>query len=243
MLDLQSGRAVAGLRRLRALSLTKDVPEALWPLTVDGFVRLVNNGNFAEAEALAAWAPPARHLAACTAACRHDALAALVVLALQEGRKAPDILARLEAARQGGLVPARMQSLTVAAFVTLVNATEYKAAKSLWPSVEALVISLRPPFEDTGRDLLFAAGMLALQSREDVHRAAILFARLRDGLLRRAADGAKLDTLFWSILRGEIIALNRLNRGAEAVEILKAVTAIHDDAPDDLSLQPEPAGP
>jgi hypothetical protein len=86
---------------------------------------------------------------------------------------------------------------------------------------------------------MFAAGILYLQEQDDRRRSAAVFARLRDALLKLAAPGTTPDALFWPALRGEVLALHHLNRGAEATVLLQTFTEAYPGAPDDLREQIE----
>ena len=52
MLDLHAGRTLAAVARIRRLEQAGADAHVLGPLLVDGFVRLVNEGKFAEAAEL-----------------------------------------------------------------------------------------------------------------------------------------------------------------------------------------------
>ena len=111
-------------------------------------------------------------------------------------------------------------------FVGLVNAGRREEAAALRAAglgelpPEGLELGLR-------QDGAFTAGMLALQG-QDFPRAVAAFAALRL-LLPEAAH-----PLRWPGLRGEVIALFGLGQGAEAVELLRGIVALHDGAPEDL---------
>ncbi|NNM58068.1 class I SAM-dependent methyltransferase [Acidocella sp.] len=236
MLDLHFARTQAALARIFRLEQQGGDPAVLGPLLVDGFVRLVNEGNFTEARAHGRAVE--RRLAACKPALRHDALAALLMLELRQG-DGTRIVQRVEEALGGGLEEARLHELVLAAFVTLVNAGDFANAQLLLHLVEPLLLKLRPPHDEAARNALFAAGMLFLQQREDWRRAAAVFARLRDALVKLTPPGAAADPLFWPALRGEIVVLNHLQRGEEAMALLRAFTGVYPDAPDDLRQQLE----
>jgi hypothetical protein len=57
---------------------------------------------------------------------------------------------------------------------------------------------------------------------------------LRDGLVKRNPPGAPPDPLFWPALRGEVLALHKLNRGADATALLQTFGQAYADMPDDL---------
>jgi hypothetical protein len=170
---------------------------------------------------------------------RHDALAALLMLELQPGGAATRIPQRLEEALRGGLDEERVQKLALVSFVTLVNMADFATARLLLHVVEPILIRLQPPYDEAARNAMFAAGVLFLQERDDWHRGATIFARLRDVLVKRAPPGTTPDALFWPAMRGEVLALHRLNRGADATALLEVFIGIYPDAPDDLLEQIE----
>ncbi len=241
MLDLQCGRTAAAVRRIGQLAEAGADPAVLGPLSVDGFVRLVNEGDYATAAELARHRGIERRLAACKPQLRQDALAALLILELQPGSEPSRIVQRLDEAMQGGLDETRVHELAMVSFVTLVNRGEPATARLLWPMVEKLLIKLRPPYDDSACNLMFAAGILFLQDRDENRRAAAVLARLRDGLVKRAPPGGPPDKLLWPAMRGEVLALHQLKRGAEATTLLREFTAMYEGAPEDLLQQIESA--
>jgi SAM-dependent methyltransferase len=239
ILDLQRGRTEAALQRIAVLGNAGADPAVLGRLTVDGFVRLVNEGNFAAAAGVAQGRAIERRLADCPAELRHDALAALLILELQPGSVSSHIPQRLDEAMQGGLEEKRVNGLAMVSFVTLVNRGEPSIARLIWPLVEPLLIKLRPPYDDAACNTLFAAGLLFLQEKDDLRRAAAILARLRDGLVKRAPPGGAADPLLWPAMRGEVLALQKLKRGGEAILILREFTSLYAGAPEDLLQQIE----
>ncbi len=202
----------------------------------DGFIRLVNSGSFAEAQELAAGLEP--YMALCPPAARLDALISLLFLDAQPGGGTPEnVPARLEALRTAGVDELRLTELAFNAFSMLVNQAAYAPARALLPVVDPALIKLRPPLNAVAWDALFAAGMLFLQQKDDLRRGAASFARLRDALVKQTPKDQPADPLFWSALRGEVIALHQLNRGAEATSILRAFLDAYPDAPEDLREQ------
>ncbi len=236
MLDLHYGRTETALRRMEPL--VQEVPEiVLGPLWVDGFVRLVNEAKFEAAAELARIRPLEGWLRECESALRQDTLAALLILELQQGGGAARAVQRFEDARRGGLDAVRVQDFAMVTFVTLVNRGAFPAARILLPEVEPVLLKFRPPFDDAACNGLFAAGMLFLQQESDLRRAVTALARLRDGLVKRSPPGGGPDPLFWPALRGEVVALYALNRGADATALLREFTAAYGDVPDDLAEQ------
>ena len=238
MLDLHFARTQAAIRRIGQLEQAGADLAVLRPLLVDSFVRLVNESKFTEAAAVARDRAVERRMADCKAGLRRDALAALLMLELQQGDGAR-IVQRLEEALQGGLEEARMQELELVAFVTLVNAGDFANARLLRHLVDPLLQTLRPPYAEVARNALFAAGVLFLEQRDDWRRSATCFARLRDELVRLAPAGSEPDALFWPALRGELVALNHLKRGEDAAALLNAFAGYYPGAPDDLLQQME----
>jgi hypothetical protein len=121
-LALAQGDPAASLAHLAALALP---PAQRDELTVQAFIRLVNAGQFAAAQALAAAHDIARLAAGTPAA--PDAALAETMLALAAGDPAV-CLSRLA---DLALPPAQAAALTVQAFIRLVNAGRYAEAASL----------------------------------------------------------------------------------------------------------------
>ena len=238
MLNLHAGRTRTAMECLALLA--GEVDEAvLGALRMDAFVRLVNDGDFAAAADMARGHNVERQLSACLPALRQDALAALLLLDLQKMDDGALILRRLEQARKGGLQDERVQRLALATFVTLVNAGYFANARKLLDLVEPVLLKRHPPDDAAARDVLFAAGILFLETREDWRRSANCFARLRDALVKLAPPGSAPDALFWPALRGEVVALHRLSRAEEATALLSAFIVAYPGAPYDLIQQME----
>lgn len=139
-----------------------------------------------------------------------------------------------------GLIKMGDTALGWRAFVTLVNAEAMDLARKL---KQALLPDMpAPPYDAAARNALFATGILALHRRDDWRRSAAIFARLRDALIKLAPPGTVPDALFWPALRGEVMALHRLNRGEEATILLRTFTETYPGAPDDLLNQLEGPG-
>ena len=232
LLDLQRGRAAVAVRRLAALEAEGGDAALLGAFYVDAFVRLVNEADFTGAAALAPEVE--KWLAHCAPHARLDAKVALVILAMQPGGAAREIPKLLAALAEAGLAEARLQELTLASFAALVNGAAFETARKLLPFVEPVLITLRPPFAPMGQDALFAAAMLYLQDKADWRRSAASFARLRDGLVKLMSPGETPLALFWPALRGEVLALQRLNRDEEAMLLLRDFIGTYPGAPDDL---------
>jgi len=203
-----------------------------------GLVRLVNAAAFDAAAALHA---ALRNDASAEAAMqmldlanRQDVLAALLLLDLQRDTPSSQLMARLAALKAARLDEARLDDLAFSAFVTLVNADRLDAAQALLPAVEPALRTRRPPYDAGTQNALFSLGVLSLQSKARSLQAAASFARLRDDLMRGLAPGMALPGLFWPCLRGEVLALRKLDRGDEAELLLQRYLPHYDDAPEDL---------
>lgn len=129
--------------------------------------------------------------------------------------------------------------IILGAFTRLVNAANFATARQTLHLVEPILIKLLPPYDEAARNALFTAGILFLQKRDDWRRSVTIFARLRDALVKRALPGTTPDALFWPAMRGEVLALHQLNRGADATSLLETFIGIYPDAPDDLLKQIE----
>ncbi|HYP64046.1 MAG TPA: class I SAM-dependent methyltransferase, partial [Acidocella sp.] len=198
-----------------------------------GFIKLVNAGEITVAAMLKATLPdmPGSHL---PAGLRRNALLCLANFHLAPGGGVLQAMASAEALRAAG---EDTDALYVTLFTRLVNAGHYGQARQIVPVVDPILLKLRPPFEAAGRDALFSAGILFMQDQSELRRSVTSFARLRDGLVKATLPGAEADPLFWPALRGEIVALNQLNRGDEAMSLLYSFVDAYPGAPDDLREQ------
>jgi hypothetical protein len=237
LLELARGRTQAACAQILRTEALDGETKVLQALLVDGFVRLINEGSYEAARPLAANRGIDRRLAACKPASRHDGLAALLMLELQPGGSRTRIPQLLDEAINAGLAPARLNGLALAAFATLVNGSDFATARLLRHVVDPLLLRMRPPFDEAGRNAMFAAGILALQERGEWRRSVTLFARLRDDLVKAAPPGAAPGPLFWPAMRGEVLALHRLDRSAEVTALLQSFVPAYADAPDDLRAQ------
>jgi len=239
MLDLQTGHTEAALRQIGALMRQGAEAAVTAPLWVDAFIRLVNDGKFDQAHHLARNRFIEQLLAECKLALRHDAITALLLLDLQVTAEPARIVQRIDQALQAGLPEPRLETLAMAAFVTLVNRGEFSTARLLLNLLEPVLIKLRPPFGEAQCNFLFAAGILFLQDRDDLRKSATTLARLRDGLVKACPAGEPPNALFWPALRGEVLALHKLNRGADATLLLQSFIGTYPGAPEDLMKQIE----
>jgi len=240
MLDLQRGRVASAVERMAALEQAGADAATLGALYVDAFIRLVNDGDFALARQMAEGEGVEQRLPHCTAPARQDALVALLLQELQPGGNAARVPDRVTALRPTQISAAQLRELTLIAFTTLVNQQEFGAARALLAPVEPELLALRPPFDPAGRDALFAAGALYLEDEQEWRRGASCFGRLRDALAKSAPPGAAPEPLFWPALRGEVVALHRLERYEEATLLLREFIGAYPDAPEDLQQQIEP---
>jgi hypothetical protein len=240
MLDLQRGRVASAVEKMAALERTGTDAAALNALYVDAFIRLVNDGDFALARQMAEEVGVERRLPHCAAPARQDALVALLLQELQPGGNAARVPDRVTALRPTQISAAHLRKLTLIAFTTLVNQQEITTARALLAPVEPELLTLHPPFDPAGRDALFAAGALYLEDEQEWRRSATCFGRLRDGLAKSAPPGMAPEPLFWPALRGEVVALHRLERYEEATLLLREFIGTYPDAPEDLRQQIEP---
>jgi SAM-dependent methyltransferase len=237
MLDLQRHRMAQACAKVLQLERREGEQPLFSTLYVDGFVHLINAAQYDEARAIAANRAIERRLPACPKPLQYDARAALLMLELQPGGHAERIPQLLDEAITAGLPPPRLNTLVFAAFVTLVNAGDFATARLLRHVADPLLQKLRPPLDDAARNALFAAGMLALQDRDECRRAVILFARLRDDLVKQTPPGDEPGPLFWHAMRGEVMALHRLDRSADVTALLQSFIPAYASAPDDLRAQ------
>ena len=198
-----------------------------------GFVGLVNAGAFSMARELSARLNLEDLIATTPGMVGQDARLAQISLDLQTGLT--------EAAKQktalfekAGGDPDKVSALYLDGFVRLVNEEKLSLARGLLPMVEPLIIKFSPPYDETSRNALFAAGILFLQDKEQLLRSVTLFARVRNSLVKLATVDSKPHILFWPTLRGEVIALRRLDRAEEAMVLLQTFLPNYQGAPEDL---------
>jgi SAM-dependent methyltransferase len=260
--SLQDGlsASLAGLLRTELLMCAAAAgrPEVVTRLSALGdeetswrcFVELVNAGEMSVATALREVLPelPSGQI---PAVLTRDALLSLVNFHLAPGGDAMRVLPYVAALKAGGN---NADAAILGAFTRLVNAQRFEDAKAM-RAAEPILRKLdgltdevaeepalgrsQPPFPASTRDALFAAGILFLQEKAAWQRSVGVFARLREAFVRSSPAGTVPDPLFWPALRGEVIALQRLNRGAEAVTLLQSFLDAYPGAPEDLREQAE----
>lgn len=242
ILDLHRGRIEAVAQGLELLRAENAEPALLAKFQAEIFVRAVNAGDYALANSLGRDEAIEHSLAYCPRALAEDAVAARILLELQDGGNRQKLPYWLDRAAERGLASERVLELGYAAFTTAVNAADFPLARALLPRIEPEIIKLRQPFSAAERNALFAAGICFLQEERDWRRAAACFARLRDGLVKSRPAGEAPEDLFWPALRGEVMVLHRLKRADEAGLLLRDMLAAYPGAPEDLlALAPEPA--
>lgn len=197
------------------------------------FIELVDGGEIATAAALKATLPelPGEKV---PAGLKRNVLLGLVNFHLAPGGDALRVLPCAAALRAGG---DESNDALLSAFTRLVNAGRYDVARQCLILVEPVLIKLRPPYSAEAQNALFTAGILGLQQKNDWRRGAASFARLRDAFVKQTPKGQTPDPLFWPAMRGEVIALHQLNRGAEATSLLREFLDAYPGAPDDLREQ------
>ncbi len=120
------------------------------------------------------------------------------------------------------------------AIVALVNAGAYPAARRL-AAVHALfdapfaAPASERPLAATERDVVFALAMLDVQPADGTHTPEPAMARGRFARVRAAATPG--DGLWWSALRGETLALDRLDAREEATRLLREAASAHPALP------------
>lgn len=203
-------------------------------LILGGFSRLVNAGRTHEAAEYRDQHNIPQRAVADTSMTGTDALTCLYLLALQPGGDAASLIGAFEqiAARQTD--PAQAQTLGLTGFVTLVNQGAFEAARILLDELRLPASADFDLSEPNWRDGLFALGMLSLHEPESKLQAVAAFSRLRGWYRTNLAESEPAPGLFWSCLRGEVVALDALGRAAEATSLIKIYTKRHPGAPDDL---------
>lgn len=122
----------------------------------------------------------------------------------------------------------------LSAFVAMVNAQAFVQAGAVLPQIEAYLQTCATPYQPGERDALFAMGILLLQTDDSLVRSARCFARLREEMVLQQPAGSLPMPLFWPALRGEVIALQKLNRVDEAQDLLSFCLTTYPSAPEDL---------
>ncbi|MBU6449956.1 MAG: hypothetical protein KGQ26_10070, partial [Rhodospirillales bacterium] len=237
MLDLQQGRTDMAVTRILALENGGGDRALLAGFYVDGFIRLMNDGRYDAARAMDGLE---RRLPLCREALHQDALAALVRLDAQPGGKIERVVPRLNALAAAGAPEERVTELALAVLSVLGNQGESEAARQVLKLVEPLLSKARAPLGVAMRDALFTAGVLHMQEKAEWPRGAAVFARLRDALVKEyPPEEGEPAPLFWPALRGEVVMLQKLKRGEEAIGLLQAYLPAYRDAPEDLRMQVE----
>ncbi|MDE8349654.1 MAG: class I SAM-dependent methyltransferase [Acidocella sp.] len=116
------------------------------------------------------------------------------------------------------------------AFVSLVSTGAFVLARDLQKALELYLPDESFAFE-LRRDALFSLGVLALQDEKYHPRAAESFRQVRTVFLNNQADPGNL---FWSTVRGEVIALDNLNRRDLATSLLSELIPQNPNPPADL---------
>lgn len=128
------------------------------------------------------------------------------------------------------------ESFIFSAFTTMVNGQDFDSARIVYKHAEPLLLKLSPPYQPIERSALFASGILFLQEKKSWIRSVSFFARLRNDLIKRMSQGETPDELFWPALRGEVLALHKLNRDDEAKLLLATYLPTYPGAPEDLKV-------
>ncbi|HQT61689.1 MULTISPECIES: class I SAM-dependent methyltransferase [unclassified Acidiphilium] len=203
---------------------------------VQGALRLLHLNRPDEASSLiapvdeAALAPPARI----------ELLAARAGCAAATG-DIGNVILLLERLEAEGAPADRIAGLALGTFTQAVNAGDFAAASLLRRRIEPAFAGFTPATNETLRGAGFALGLLELQEPARPHRAELAFAAVRRGFAADLAAGEAAPLLFWEALRGEMIALHRTGRAAEATALGRAMLTRYDGAPD--SLRTELAAP
>jgi SAM-dependent methyltransferase len=171
---------------------------------------------------------------------RDESLIALMMLDIRPGGRPDGVAARLDAWQEAGLEPLQVKSLARLAFVSLVNAQSFEAAAMLRPRIEPDFSNFAKATTMEARDAGYALGVLHLQSLDPEHqaqpfRAEAAFSAVRRGFADQLAEGEAAPPLFWEALRGEMVALNQVNRGSESATLGRAMLARYRGAPADLA--------
>ncbi|CAG4929638.1 unnamed protein product, partial [Acidocella sp. C78] len=150
------------------------------------------------------------------------------------------LLDRLESE---GASAERIASLALVSFTQAVSAGDFAVASLLRRRIEPAFAGFAPAANATLRGAGFALGLLELQEPARPHRAELAFAAVRRGFTADLAGGDAAPPLFWEALRGEMIALHRTGRAAEATALGRAMLSRYDGAPDSLRTELAPPAP
>jgi SAM-dependent methyltransferase len=241
-LDLAAGDPAQVLHWLAACP---HVPDAV-RLTAPGeaFVRLNNRGDFAAARRVAAKAdlrgvaglhPSVRALPADLA--RDVALGLLrldLAAAGAHGRALEDLPDRLAALTALGCAPPDIQLLAQQGFCRAVAAGAMAQAAPLHAMLGLPAGAFVSAAGEAMQSLYFALGLFHLAQNAPI-RAEAAFAAVRRGFTTKLVPGDVAPGLFWEALRGELIALNRSERGAEASALGQAMALRYAGAPADIN--------
>lgn len=137
----------------------------------------------------------------------------------------------------------RIASLALSSFTQAVSTGDFAAASLLRRHVEPAFAGFAPAASAALRGAGFALGLLELQEPARPHRAELAFAAVRRGFTADLAEGDAAPPLFWEALRGEMIALHRTGRAAEATALGRAMLSRYDGAPDSLRTELAPSAP
>lgn len=192
-------------------------------------LRLVHLGRTGEAKALIGTID----LAKLGLAVRLDLISVQAGIAA-EAHDIVRLIPLLDAFDAAGGDPARVKGMVAGSFVTAVNQGDFAAAALLRSRIAPDFANYAKASTDTLRSTGFALGVLDLQEPSQPHRAEAAFAAVRRGIADDLAEGETAPVMFWEALRGEIIALHRTEREAEAAALARAMFARYGGAPDDL---------
>lgn len=133
--------------------------------------------------------------------------------------------------------PARVQALATSGFVTAVARGDFDGAGRLRHRIEKDFTNYARATTEGLRSAGYALGVLDMQEPAQPHRAEAAFASVRRGFALELGEGDTAPALFWESLRGEIIALHRTDRAAEAIALGRAMLKRYNGAPADLAAE------
>jgi SAM-dependent methyltransferase len=236
-LDLAAGDPAQVLRWLADCPCVPDAVRMTAPS--EAFVRLNNRGDFASARRVATVAELHKSVNALAPDLARDVALGLLRLDIAEmgatGDSAIEDLAnRLAVLTARGCAARDVQLLAREGFCRAVAAGAMDAAA---PLLAMLGLPASPFVRAEGeamQSLYFALGLFHLAQNAPI-RAEAAFAAVRRGITATLAPGDVAPGLFWEALRGELIALNRSERDAEAQALGQAMTLRYAGAPADIN--------
>jgi SAM-dependent methyltransferase len=235
-LDLAAGDPAQVLRWLADCPHVPDAVRLTAPS--EAFVRLNNRGEFAPARRVAALAGLHQAVSTRPPDLARDVALGLLRLELAEADAAGGVIenlpSRLADLTALGCAAPDIQRLAQQGFCRAVAAGAMEQAALLQALLGLPVGAFASATGEAMQSLYFALGLFHLAQNAPI-RAEAAFAAVRRGITATLAPGDVAPGLFWEALRGELIALNQSERGAEASALGQAMALRYAGAPADIN--------